>query len=82
MKIPNQLDQADRAILDRLQRDGRASHADLAEVAHLSAPQCFRRVRRLEEEGSHFLAQLASPEAREAFAAFAEKRAPDFAKLR
>ena len=38
--------------------------------------------KRLAEEGNHFLAQLASPEAREAFAAFAEKRAPDFAKLR
>lgn len=45
------LDQADRAILERLQRDARSSHAELAEVAHLSAPQCFRRVRRLEEAG-------------------------------
>jgi Lrp/AsnC family leucine-responsive transcriptional regulator len=51
MKMQNQLDQADRAILDRLQHDGRASHAELAEVAHLSAPQCFRRVKRLEEDG-------------------------------
>ena len=38
--------------------------------------------RRIDEEGTHFTAQLRSPEAREAFAAFAEKRAPDFAKLR
>lgn len=45
------LDDADLRILERLQRDGRASHADLAEVAHLSAPQCFRRVKRLEESG-------------------------------
>ena len=37
---------------------------------------------RMEAEGAHFAAQLASPEAREAFAAFAEKRAPDFTKLR
>ena len=29
----------------------------------------------------HFLAQLASPEAREAFTAFAEKRAPDFGRI-
>ena len=35
---------------------------------------------RIEEEGRHFTAQLKSPEAGEAFAAFAEKRAPDFAK--
>jgi len=38
--------------------------------------------RRLDDEGAHFMAQLRSPEAREAFAAFAEKRAPDFSKLR
>ena len=45
------LDAADARILTRLQIDGRASHAQLAEVAHLSAPQCFRRVKRLEEAG-------------------------------
>ena len=39
-------------------------------------------VARMEVEGQHFAAQLASPEAREAFAAFAEKRAPDFTKPR
>jgi enoyl-CoA hydratase/carnithine racemase len=33
------------------------------------------------EEGKHFAAQLKSPEAKEAFAAFAEKRAPDFSKV-
>jgi enoyl-CoA hydratase/carnithine racemase len=32
-------------------------------------------------EGARFLEQLHSPEAREAFAAFAEKRAPDFGKV-
>jgi enoyl-CoA hydratase/carnithine racemase len=32
-------------------------------------------------EGRHFAAQLTSPEAREAFAAFAEKRAPDFSRI-
>lgn len=36
---------------------------------------------RMDEEGRHFAAQLKSPEAKEAFAAFAEKRAPDFAKV-
>lgn len=36
---------------------------------------------RMEEEGRHFSAQLKSAEAREAFAAFAEKRAPDFSKV-
>lgn len=37
---------------------------------------------RMDLEGGHFTAQLKSPEAREAFAAFAEKRKPDFGKLR
>jgi enoyl-CoA hydratase/carnithine racemase len=35
----------------------------------------------MQQEGAHFLAQLASPEAREAFRAFAEKRAPDFSRV-
>ncbi|MET0287535.1 MAG: enoyl-CoA hydratase, partial [Polyangiales bacterium] len=37
---------------------------------------------RMKLETGHFLAQLRSPEAKEAFTAFAEKRAPDFGKLR
>ncbi|WP_374572930.1 enoyl-CoA hydratase-related protein [Phenylobacterium sp.] len=36
---------------------------------------------RMDEEGRHFAAQLKSPEAAEAFAAFREKRAPDFTKV-
>src|SRR5262245_36512811 len=36
---------------------------------------------RMQTEGTHFTAQLKSPEAREAFAAFAEKRVPDFTRL-
>jgi len=35
-------------------------------------------VRQMDDESVHFAAQLKSPEAKEAFAAFAEKRAPDF----
>ncbi len=50
--VHHDLDAVDLRILGRLQVDGRASHAQLAEVAHLSAPQCFRRVKRLEEQGS------------------------------
>ena len=34
-----------------LQADGRATNVDLAARVHLSAPQCFRRVRALEERG-------------------------------
>jgi enoyl-CoA hydratase/carnithine racemase len=36
---------------------------------------------RMEIEGAHFAAQLKSAEAKEAFAAFAEKRAPNFSKV-
>ena len=36
---------------------------------------------RMDEEGRHFAAQLKSPEAKEAFAAFAQKRAPDFSNV-
>ncbi|MBV8594551.1 MAG: enoyl-CoA hydratase/isomerase family protein [Caulobacteraceae bacterium] len=41
-----------------------------------------RLLARIEEEGRHFTSQLRTPEAKEAFAAFAEKRAPDFSKVR
>jgi Lrp/AsnC family transcriptional regulator, leucine-responsive regulatory protein len=45
------LDTLDCRILDVLQRDGRISNVDLAAEIQLSAPQCFRRVRALEERG-------------------------------
>ena len=45
------LDAYDRAILRKLQSDGRISNQDLAERVNLSPSPCLRRVRRLEEEG-------------------------------
>jgi Lrp/AsnC family transcriptional regulator, leucine-responsive regulatory protein len=45
------LDAIDRKILEIVQADGRVSNVDLAGRIHLSAPQCFRRVRSLEERG-------------------------------
>jgi Lrp/AsnC family leucine-responsive transcriptional regulator len=45
------LDRYDRILLRALQRDGRASNVELSEQAHLSPPQCYRRVKRLETEG-------------------------------
>lgn len=47
----SKLDAIDCKILEVLQRDGRISNVDLAADVHLSAPQCFRRVRALEERG-------------------------------
>lgn len=48
---PSPLDAIDRKILEVLQTDGRISNVDLAARIHLSAPQCLRRVRALEERG-------------------------------
>lgn len=45
------LDRTDRKILAHLQQHARASNVELSEVANLSAPQCFRRHKRLEESG-------------------------------
>ncbi len=45
------LDRYDCAILEALQEDGRLSNRDLAEKVGLSAAPCWRRVKRLEEEG-------------------------------
>ncbi len=45
------LDRYDRILLRALQHNGRASNVELSDQANLSAPQCYRRVRRLETEG-------------------------------
>ncbi|HTW29733.1 MAG TPA: Lrp/AsnC family transcriptional regulator [Acetobacteraceae bacterium] len=45
------LDRADIAILERLQRDGRATAVELGEAAGLSASPCHRRQKLLEEAG-------------------------------
>ncbi|WP_438951101.1 Lrp/AsnC family transcriptional regulator [Porticoccus sp.] len=45
------LDAYDRAILRKLQQEGRISNQDLAENVNLSPSPCLRRVRCLEEEG-------------------------------
>ena len=45
------LDAIDRRILDRLQKEGRLSNADLAEQVGLSSSPCWRRVKALEEAG-------------------------------
>ena len=45
------LDQIDRRILARLQRDSRISNQDLAEEIGLSPPACLRRVKTIREAG-------------------------------
>jgi Lrp/AsnC family leucine-responsive transcriptional regulator len=49
--MSEKLDRYDRIILKTLQENGRASNVELSDKASLSAPQCFRRVRRLETDG-------------------------------
>ncbi len=51
MSRPHQIDSIDRAILRRLQADGRMTNVELAAHVGLTAPPCLRRVRALEESG-------------------------------
>jgi DNA-binding Lrp family transcriptional regulator len=52
------LDRVDRRILDELQSDARISNQDLAKRVGLSSAPCWRRLRRLEEDG--FIASYAT----------------------
>ena len=45
------LDRTDLRLLALLQRDGRASNADLAAQVNLSPSACLRRIQRLEASG-------------------------------
>ncbi|MGH6761823.1 MAG: Lrp/AsnC family transcriptional regulator [Phyllobacterium sp.] len=45
------LDEMDRRILSELQRDGTLSVDSLSERVHLSRNACWRRVKRLDDEG-------------------------------
>ena len=46
-----ELDRTDKKILYELQRNGRLSNQELAELVSLSPSPCLRRVRRLEDQG-------------------------------
>jgi DNA-binding Lrp family transcriptional regulator len=52
------LDRVDRRMLDELQADARISNQDLAKRVGLSTAPCWRRLRRLEENG--FIANYAT----------------------
>ena len=47
----HRIDQIDRKILNRLQKNGRIANNDLAADAGLSPSPCLRRVKALEESG-------------------------------
>jgi Lrp/AsnC family leucine-responsive transcriptional regulator len=47
----HRLDTVDRRLLRALQRDGRISNIDLAQLCNISASACSDRVRRLRERG-------------------------------
>ena len=50
--MPSHLpDAVDRAIVSRLQRDGRIANVDLADAISLSPSACLRRVKALEASG-------------------------------
>jgi Lrp/AsnC family transcriptional regulator, leucine-responsive regulatory protein len=48
---PAELDRVDRRILQRLQRDGRMTNAELAKAVNVSPATCHRRTQRLFDEG-------------------------------
>ena len=47
----NSLDDLDRRILNALQIDASHTNAELAQLVHVSAPTCLRRVKQLVEQG-------------------------------
>ena len=51
MSTPEDLDTIDRRLVAALQRDARATNVQLSARVHLSAAQCLRRVRSLEQRG-------------------------------
>jgi len=49
--LPNNLDQVDTRILELIQEDAGLSVADIAEKVGLSSSPCWRRIKRMEEQG-------------------------------
>ena len=58
-------DRVDRAIVSRLQRDGRIANVDLADAISLSPSACLRRVKALEASGiiAGYRAEVSRPQA-------------------
>ena len=51
LDVQCELDSTDKTILCILQKDGRISNLELAELVHLNPGACYERVKRLENEG-------------------------------
>lgn len=51
MDQSNHLDDVDRRILNALQQNTALTNAELAQLVHVSAPTCLRRVKQLRESG-------------------------------
>lgn len=68
------LDDFDVAILAALQRNGRLSNRELADQIGLSAAPCWRRLKKLEEEGyiKNYTAELAPEKVNLNIVAFAQ----------
>lgn len=49
--MPSDIDRIDRKILTHLQRNGRLTNAELADLVNVSPATCHRRTQRLFEEG-------------------------------
>ena len=49
--MPNQFDQVDAKILELVQADASLSVADIAAAVGLSSSPCWRRIKRMEEQG-------------------------------
>ena len=49
--MPVELDAIDAKILDLIQKDASMSVADIAERVGLSSSPCWRRIKRMEEQG-------------------------------
>ncbi len=54
------LDRIDLRILSELQKNGRVTNVELAELVHLSPSPCLMRVKKLQTEGyiTHYAAQI------------------------